>query len=83
VRPEGAKKMIPYKPNLDQYNLRANLAIWGRGSADIRPIYRPSLCVSAITLGAPYETNYRVACAWNKYCGAGMVAKSIAANTML
>jgi hypothetical protein len=75
--------MIPYKPHLDQYNIRADLAIWGRGGGDIRPIYGPSLWISEITLGAPYETNYRVACSWNKNCGAGMVAKSVAAESML
>ena len=43
--------MIPYKLNLDKYKIRADLAIWGKGGADIRPIYGPSLWISEKTLG--------------------------------
>jgi hypothetical protein len=43
--------MIPYKPNLDKYKLKADLAIWGKGGADIIPIYGPSLWISEKTLG--------------------------------
>ena len=51
MSPEGDRNMIPYKLNLDKYKIREDLAIRGKGGADIRPIYGPSLWISEKTLG--------------------------------
>ena len=51
VSPEGGRNMTPYKLNLDKYKIRADLAIWGKGGADIRPIYGPSLWIRYIREG--------------------------------
>jgi hypothetical protein len=62
----GAMNMIPYKPKREPFKKEHTGPIWGKGGADMRPISGPSWPICESTQGAPYKTNYWVACSCSR-----------------